>query len=100
MSSIKDGLPVEKMRQEMGIMNITEVTRMGRSRWFGHLRREESGWVSRCKDMEIKCGKPKGCSKLTCRQVMRQVLKLMGMEEAEDRELERFRMDCMRYWRT
>ncbi len=103
MSGVKDGVPVEKMRQEMGIMKITEVIRMGRLRWFGHVRRrEESSWVRRCMDMEIEGRNPKGRPKLTWRQVVRQDLELMGMEEeeAEDRDYWRFRLDCMRYRRT
>ena len=42
---IKEEVSVEKMRQEMGIMKIMEVIRMGRLRWFRHVRREESSWV-------------------------------------------------------
>ena len=84
-------------------MKITEVIRMGRLRWFGHMRRrEESSWVRRCMDMEIEGRNPKGRPKLTWRQVVRQDLELMGMEEeeAEDRDYWRFRLDCMRYRRT
>ena len=44
------------------------------------------------------CGRnPKGCPKRTWRQVMREVLKLMDVEEEEeDRDYWIFRSDCMR----
>ena len=54
----------------MGIMNIMEVVKLRRLRWFGHVRRrEESSWL-RCMDMEIEGRNLKGHSKLTWKQVV------------------------------
>ena len=95
-----EGVPVEKIRQEMGIMNIIDVVRLRRLRWFGHVRRrEESSWLRRCMDMEIESRNPKGRPKRIWRQVVRDDLRLMGVEEdeAEDRDCWRFRLDCMRF---
>ena len=50
--------------------------------------------------MEIEGRNPKGRPKRTCRQVVREDLRLMGVEEeeeAEDRDCWRFRLDCMRF---
>ena len=50
-------------------------------------------------DMEIEGRNPKGRPKRTWRQVAREDLRLMGVEEeeAEDRDCWRFRLDCMRF---
>lgn len=42
-----DRVRVEKTRQEMGIVKITKVIKMGKLRWFEHMRRrEEKGTVA------------------------------------------------------
>ena len=82
MYGLREGIPVEKMRQEMGVMAINNAIKLGRLRWFGHVkRREEGNWVRRCMDMENEGRNPKGRPK----------------EEAEDRDCWRFRLDCMRF---
>ena len=100
MYGLRDGIPVEKMRQEMGVIAINDAIKLGRLRWFGHVkRREEGNWLKRCMDLEIEGRNPKGRPKLTWRQVVREDLKLMDVEEeeAEDRDYWRFRLDCMRF---
>ena len=49
--------------------------------------------------MEIEGRNPKGRPKVTWRQVVREVSRLMDVEEeaAEDRDYWRFRLDCMRF---
>ena len=49
--------------------------------------------------MEIEGRNSKGRSKRTWRQVAREYLRLMGVEEeeAEDRDCWRFRLGCMRF---
>ena len=96
----KDGVPVERMRREMGVMAIMDAIKLGRLRWFGHVkRREEGNWVRRCMDMEIEGKNPKGRPKLTWRQVVRRDLESMCVEEeeAEDRDLWKHRLDCVRF---
>ena len=97
MCGLRERIPVEKMRQEMGVMAINNVIKLGRLRWFGHVKRREDYWVRRCMDMEIESRNPKGRPKRTWRQVVREDLRLMGVEEAEDRDCWRFRLDCMRF---
>ena len=100
MSRLRDGIPVDMTRQEMGVMAISEAIKLGRLRWFGHVkRRDEGNWVRKCMDMEIEGKNPKGRPKRTWRQVVKDDLKLMGVEEeeAEDRDCWRFRLDCMKF---
>ena len=67
---------VERMRQELGIMKLMEVIRLGRLRWFEHVRRrEESSWARRCMDMENEDRNPKIGPMLTWRQMVRQDVK-------------------------
>ena len=59
-----------------------------------------SCWLKRCMDLEIEGRNSKGRPKLTWRQVVREDLRLMDVEEeeeAEDRDYWRFRLDCMRF---
>ena len=96
----KDGVPAERMRREMGVLAIMDAIKLGRLRWFGHVkRREEGNWVRRCMDMEIEGKNPKGRPKLTWRQVVRRDLESMCAEEeeAEDRDLWKHRLDCVRF---
>ena len=91
----RGGVSGDMLRQEMGIMKITEYVRMGRLRWFGHIRRkEESSWVRRCMGVEIEGRTPKGRPKMTWMQVVRRDMEMLGMEEveAEDRDYWRFRL--------
>ena len=98
MNGLREGIPVEKIRQEMGVIAINDAIKLGRLRWFGHVkRREEGNYVKRCMDMDIESRNPKGRPKRTWRQVVREDLKLMGVEEEEDRDYWRFRLDCMRF---
>ena len=67
--------------------------------WTCEKKREKS-LVKRCMDMETEGRNPKGRPKLTWRQVVREDLRLMDVEEeeeAEDRDYWRFRLDCMRF---
>ena len=62
MYGLREGIPVEKMRQEMGVMAINNAIKLGKLRWSGHVkRREEGNWVRRSMDMEIEGRNPMGC---------------------------------------
>ena len=39
MYSLREGIPVEKIRQEMGVMAINDAIKLGRLRWLGHVKR-------------------------------------------------------------
>ena len=39
MCRLREGIPVEKMRQEMGVMAISDAVKLDRLRWFGHVKR-------------------------------------------------------------
>ena len=66
-------------------MAINDAIKFGRLRWFGHVKRREEGHrVKRCMHMERaetlgNAQRPKR----TWRQVVREDLKLIGMEEEE-----------------
>ena len=55
--------------------------------------------MKRCTDMEIECRNPKRCPKRTWRQVVKDDLKLIGVEEEEavDRDCWKVRLDCMKF---
>ena len=92
-----EGVPVEKIRQKMGIMNIMDVVRL---RWLGHVwRREESSWLRSCMDMKIEGRNPKRHSKLTWKQVVRQDPRMMEAKEEKvmDRDYWSYRLDFTRF---
>ena len=39
MYGLKEGMPVEKMIQNMGVAAINDAIKLGRLRWFGHVKR-------------------------------------------------------------
>ena len=43
MSRMREGVPVDMTRQEMGVMAISEAIKLGRLRWFGHVKRRDEG---------------------------------------------------------
>ena len=99
MCRLRDGIPVDIWRQEMGVMAISDAIKLSRLRWFGHVkRRDEGNWVRKCMDTEIEGKNPKGRPKRNWRQVVKDDLKLMGVEEeeAEDRDCWRVRLDCVK----
>ena len=51
----------------MGILDIGEMLRRARLRWFGHvMRKEDDDWVKRCMNLEVEGNAPKFPRK-TCR---------------------------------
>ena len=85
MCRLRDGIPVDMTRQEMGVMAISDEIILGRLRWFGHVkRRDEGNWVRKCMVMEIKRKNPRGRPKRTWRQVVKDDLKLMGVDDDDD----------------
>ena len=68
MCRLRDGIPVDTTRQEMGVMTISDAIKLGRLRWFGHVKRSDEGnWVRKCMDMEVEGEDPKGRPKRTWR---------------------------------
>ena len=41
MCCLRDGIPVDMTRQEMGVMAISDTIKFGRLRWFGHVKRRD-----------------------------------------------------------
>ena len=39
MCRLRDGIPVDMTRQEMGVMAISDAVKLDRLRWFGHVKR-------------------------------------------------------------
>ena len=45
---IREEIPVKKIKQEMAVMVINDALKLGRLRWFAHMKRREDGnWANR-----------------------------------------------------
>ena len=52
--SLKDRKQSEVLYSLLGVQSMTEVVRLGRLRWFGHVeRKSEDDWVSACRNVDM-----------------------------------------------
>ena len=78
----------EELRQRLGIISVCDKVREGRLRWFGHVeRKDESDWVSACRDITVAGEKGRGRSRKTWKECIMDDMRRMGFrkEDAQDR---------------
>ena len=81
--SLKDHFRSEDLRKRLGIINIEEVVRRARLRWFGHVRRkDDEHWVKKCMDLAVEGTTLKGNRK-TWRKTVDEDMKLKGLKEED-----------------
>ena len=52
--SLKDRVPSVELLERLHIVDVAEVVRRGRLRWFGHVERKGvEDWVSACRDLSV-----------------------------------------------
>jgi hypothetical protein len=100
---LRDEVSSEILRHRMRLMSIAEAMRMGRLRWFGHVKwRRDDLWVKRCMDLGLQGRRPVGRSKMTWMEVVRKDMKEWNFEEenADDRVYWNYRRQCKDFRRT
>ena len=90
--SLKDRITSGELLDRVGLVDVTEVVRRGRLRWFGHVERRGVGdWVSGCRSMEVEgCRGPfqsQGRSRKTWMDCVKADMKKLKLkvEDAQDR---------------
>ena len=59
--SLLDHIRSDVLRKRLNILDIGEVLRRARLRWFGHvMRKEDDDWVKRCMDIVVEGKLPRG----------------------------------------
>jgi len=84
----KDRLPGKELRERLGIDDIALVLQQNRLRWYGHvLRKEDNDWVNKCMKYEVEGPRPRGRSKRTWREVVKEDCRghKLNTEDAMDR---------------
>lgn len=81
---------IVQLRRRLGVESVVEVMRRSRWRRFGHVeRKEDGGWVSACRNLEVAGSRGRGRLRMTCSARLGVDMKNMEMrpEMAMDREL-------------
>jgi len=68
---VKDGVSSKELRERLGIDDIMLMIHQNRLRWYGHvLRKEDTDWVKKCMEYEVKGSRPRGRPKRTWREIV------------------------------
>ena len=84
---LRDRAPSAKLRDRLGIENISTVLQRNRLRWFGHVQRKpDNDWIEVYGVSYIERLKCKGRLKVTCMKVISRDLRDLGVcrEDAAD----------------
>ena len=85
---LKDRLPSKELKERPGTDDIALVLQQNRLRCYGHvLRKEDDDWVKKCMEYEVEGPRPRGRSKRTWREVVREncQARKINKEDAIDR---------------
>jgi len=85
---LQDRVPSKELRGRLELDDIISVLQKNRLRWYGHvLRKEDSDWVKKCMEYEVKGTRPRGRPKKTWREIVEKDRKAHGLnrEDAIDR---------------
>jgi hypothetical protein len=86
--SLKNRISSKDLRVRLGIEGIDEIVERGRLRWFGHVERRPTEWVSACRRFEVVGTKGRGRSRKTWEECVKKDLNSRSLtaEMAQDRE--------------
>jgi len=69
----RNRVPSKELRERLGIEDIILILQQNRLRWYGHvLRKEDTDWVKKCMEYEVKVSRPRGRPKRTWREVVQE----------------------------
>ena len=80
---LKDRLPRKELRERLAL-----ISQRNRLRWYGHvLRKDDDDWVKKCMEYEVEGSRPRGRSKRTWKEVVREdcQARKLNKEDAVDR---------------
>jgi len=70
---VKDRVPIKELRERLGINDVILVLQQNRLRWYGHvLRKEETDWVKKCMEYDVKGSRPRSRPERTWKEVVQE----------------------------
>ena len=88
--SLKSRMSSRELNERMGVVDVADVVRRERLRWFGHLeRKDKNDWVSACRDEYVAGASLRGRGKKTWDECVKRDLISLGIkrEMAKDRSV-------------
>jgi len=88
---VKERVSSKELRERLGIDDIILIIlilQQNRLRWYGHVfRKEDTDWVKKCMEYEVKGSRPRGRPKRTWREVVQKDCQARNLnrEDAMDR---------------
>jgi len=71
--NLEDRLSSTELRERLSIDDIALVLQQNRLRWYVHvLRKDDDDWVKKCMEYEVEGPRPRGRTKRTWREVVRE----------------------------
>ena len=84
MFGLEVDVPVEEMRERLGIVGVKEAMRRNRLRWYGHVaRKEEDDWVRKSMEMQVAGSRMRGRPRKTWRETVREDMREKGLRESD-----------------
>jgi len=72
---VKDRFPSKELRERLGIDDIILILQQNRLRWYGHvLRKEDTDWVKKCMEYEVKGSRPRGRGETLCKKIAKHAI--------------------------
>ena len=62
---MKDKVPSKELRERLRIDDIILILQQNRLRWYGHVLRKDTDWVTNCMEYEVEGSRPRGRPKRT-----------------------------------
>jgi hypothetical protein len=91
-TKLADRIANDELRQRLGIESVKTEMKRRRLRWWGHTeRRQESDWLKKCQNWEVKGKKLLGRPKKTWREVVKKDMEEWGLKPGMERDRNKWR---------
>ena len=79
---LEDRKSSEELRTKYGLLNVCNVMRSMRIRWFGHVERApEDSWINRCHFLEVEGNASRGRPRKTWQEVVNRDIRDLGVNK-------------------
>jgi len=81
---VKYRVPSKELRERLGIDDVIFILQQNGLRWYGHmLRNEDTDWVKKCMEYEVKGSRPRGRPKRTWREVVQKDCQVRNLSKED-----------------
>jgi hypothetical protein len=90
--SWKDKKNSVDLLKEIGLVDVKDVVRRSRLRWFGHvIRKEDNDWVKLCMSRDVEGSRHRGRPKKTWKENVEKDMKSLNLKENDALDRSRWR---------